>query len=59
MTVTATILKGKHIPEEPGVYIMKDNKSMIIYIGKAKTYENVSLPISVGTTQSWDGKPAG
>lgn len=36
MTVTATILKGKHIPEEPGVYIMKDNKSMIIYIGKAK-----------------------
>jgi excinuclease ABC subunit C len=37
MTVTTTtILKEKRIPEEPGVYIMKDSTDMIIYIGKAK-----------------------
>jgi excinuclease ABC subunit C len=39
MTVTTTmttILKEKRIPEEPGVYIMKDSVGMIIYIGKAK-----------------------
>jgi excinuclease ABC subunit C len=36
MTVTATILKEKRIPEEPGVYIMKDSVGTIIYIGKAK-----------------------
>jgi excinuclease ABC subunit C len=37
MTVmTTTILKEKRIPEEPGVYIMKDSTGMIIYIGKAK-----------------------
>jgi excinuclease ABC subunit C len=31
-----TILKEKRIPEEPGVYIMKDDAGTIIYIGKAK-----------------------
>jgi excinuclease ABC subunit C len=39
MTVTTTttaILKEKRIPEEPGVYIMKDSAGIIIYIGKAK-----------------------
>jgi excinuclease ABC subunit C len=37
MTVTTTtILKEKRIPEEPGVYIMKDRVGTIIYIGKAK-----------------------
>jgi excinuclease ABC subunit C len=32
----ATILKEKRIPDEPGVYLMKDNEGKIIYIGKAK-----------------------
>jgi excinuclease ABC subunit C len=32
----ATILKEKRMPEEPGVYLMKDNEGKIIYIGKAK-----------------------
>jgi excinuclease ABC subunit C len=36
MTFTATVLKEKRVPEVPGVYIMKDNKGTIIYIGKAK-----------------------
>ncbi|MFL6308883.1 MAG: excinuclease ABC subunit UvrC [Nitrososphaera sp.] len=36
MTLTTTILKEKRIPEQPGVYIMKDSEDMIIYIGKAK-----------------------
>lgn len=33
---TATILKEKRVPEEPGVYLMKDKEGKIIYIGKAK-----------------------
>jgi excinuclease ABC subunit C len=33
---TAMILREKRIPEEPGVYLMKDSEDMIIYIGKAK-----------------------
>ncbi|HXG08148.1 MAG TPA: excinuclease ABC subunit UvrC [Nitrososphaera sp.] len=37
MTGTAaTILKEKLVPEEPGVYLMKDKNGKIIYIGKAK-----------------------
>ena len=32
----ATILKEKRIPDEPGVYLMKDGDDKIIYIGKAK-----------------------
>jgi excinuclease ABC subunit C len=31
-----TILKEKRIPEDPGVYLMKDVDDKIIYIGKAK-----------------------
>lgn len=35
--VTATaLLKSKGIPEQPGVYLMKDFEGKIIYIGKAK-----------------------
>ncbi len=26
----------KNIPEQPGIYLMKDNSNKIIYIGKAK-----------------------
>src|ERR671921_2946056 len=33
---TTTILREKRIPEEPGVYLMKDSEGGIIYIGKAK-----------------------
>jgi excinuclease ABC subunit C len=36
MTLTAAILKEKRIPEQPGVYLMKDSTGVIIYIGKAK-----------------------
>jgi excinuclease ABC subunit C len=36
MTFTTTLLRDKRIPEEPGVYLMKDSEGMIIYIGKAK-----------------------
>lgn len=32
----ATILKEKRMPDEPGVYLMKDDGGKIIYIGKAK-----------------------
>src|ERR671922_1419621 len=33
---TTTILREKRIPEEPGVYLMKNSEGVIIYIGKAK-----------------------
>ena len=36
MTLTTAILKEKRIPEQPGVYLMKDSAGVIIYIGKAK-----------------------
>jgi excinuclease ABC subunit C len=36
MTFTTTILKEKRIPQQPGVYLMKDSEDVIIYIGKAK-----------------------
>jgi len=36
MTFTTTILREKRVPEEPGVYLMKDSEGAIIYIGKAK-----------------------
>lgn len=32
--------KIRHIPENPGVYIMKDSQDNIIYIGKAKNLKN-------------------
>jgi excinuclease ABC subunit C len=36
MTLTTSILKEKRIPEEPGVYLMRDTEGRTIYIGKAK-----------------------
>lgn len=36
MTLTTAVLKEKRIPEQPGVYLMKDSAGGIIYIGKAK-----------------------
>jgi len=36
MTLTAAVLREKRIPREPGVYLMKDDGGIIIYIGKAK-----------------------
>ena len=34
--ITASVLREKRIPSEPGVYLMKDRDGRIIYIGKAK-----------------------
>ena len=36
MTITTADLREKRLPHEPGVYLMKDLKGRIIYIGKAK-----------------------
>ncbi|AFU58201.1 excinuclease ABC, C subunit [Candidatus Nitrososphaera gargensis Ga9.2] len=36
MVAATTILKEKRMPDEPGVYLMKDSDGKIIYIGKAK-----------------------
>src|SRR6185503_7695683 len=30
------VLKEKRMPDEPGVYLMKDGEGKIIYVGKAK-----------------------
>ena len=32
--------KANRLPQSPGVYIMKDKKDVIIYIGKAKKLKN-------------------
>jgi excinuclease ABC subunit C len=32
--------KIQHLPDEPGVYLMKDDKGRIIYIGKALSLKN-------------------
>ena len=32
--------KLKHLPEKPGVYLMKDNEGQIIYVGKAVVLKN-------------------
>ena len=32
--------KIKHLPENPGVYVMLDDKGQIIYVGKAKNLKN-------------------
>lgn len=32
--------KVENLPDQPGVYIMKDNKGRIIYIGKAVSLKN-------------------
>jgi excinuclease ABC subunit C len=36
MMITTAVLREKRIPKNPGVYLMKDTKGQIIYIGKAK-----------------------
>ena len=33
-------LRLKELPDDPGVYFMKDSKGKIIYIGKAKVLKN-------------------
>jgi excinuclease ABC subunit C len=35
--ITTAVLRDKRIPDEPGVYLMKDKDGKIIYIGKAKS----------------------
>jgi excinuclease ABC subunit C len=35
-TITTQTLREKRIPKDPGVYLMKDAKGQIVYIGKAK-----------------------
>ena len=32
--------KLKHLPENPGVYVMLDGEGQIIYVGKAKNLKN-------------------
>ena len=32
--------KLKHLPENPGVYVMLDKDGQIIYVGKAKNLKN-------------------
>ena len=34
------LIKAKGLPDRPGVYIMKDNNEIIIYIGKSKKLRN-------------------
>ncbi len=42
MTLSEALIKSEIIsaPEQPGIYIMLDNKKKIIYIGKAKNIKN-------------------
>ena len=42
--VEALHQRTKLLPQEPGVYIMKDGKGQIIYIGKAKSLKNRVSP---------------
>ncbi len=41
--VEALHQRTKLLPQEPGVYIMKNAKGQIIYIGKAKALKNRPL----------------
>ncbi len=41
--------KLKALPDEPGVYLMKDNSGNIIYIGKAKNLRNRLMTYFTGT----------
>ena len=34
------IKKSRNLPQEPGVYLMKNKKGLIIYVGKAKSLKN-------------------
>jgi len=40
MSTFNLIYKGKKIPSNPGIYLMKDRTGKIIYIGKAKNLKN-------------------
>ena len=41
---------NKEIPDNPGVYLMKNN-SKVIYVGKLKTCLKEFLPISIEITK--------
>ncbi len=40
MSTFNLINEGKRIPNNPGIYLMKDRTGKIIYIGKAKNLKN-------------------
>ncbi|RMG02318.1 MAG: excinuclease ABC subunit UvrC [Nitrospirae bacterium] len=40
MKKTALEEKLKHIPDSPGVYLFKDEKERVLYVGKAKSLKN-------------------
>ena len=40
MTFEELKLKANSLPQEPGVYIMRDKKDTVIYVGKAKKLKN-------------------
>jgi excinuclease ABC subunit C len=51
------IEKARALPKTPGVYLMKDDKGRVIYIGKsASLRERVSAAISSPPGQSWSTK---
>ena len=38
-------IEYKNIPPNPGVYLMKNDKDKIIYVGKAKELKNLLNPL--------------
>ena len=44
----------KKLPRKPGVYIMRDDKDVILYVGKAinSAYQNPGLPFDLGIRQN-------
>jgi len=38
--LTAALEKVQSFPKDPGVYLMKDERCRIIYVGKAKNLKN-------------------
>lgn len=40
MDIELLLIKAQALPEEPGVYIMKNSSDKVIYIGKAKNLKN-------------------
>ena len=41
------------IPKEPGIYLMKDSKGEIIYIGKAKNLKNRVKTYFLKKSHNW------